>query len=92
MKSSFKHSTSKIRNIVTDLRTTRKYLKYVKQNDDSFRDRHMDDRATEFTRLHPHMKQGGVVTMIKNAEKQKKFRLRLIKLLMDTAQEPFPMY
>ena len=81
MKSSFKHSTSKIRALITDLRSTRKYFKYMKQNDDAFRDRHMDDRAAEFVRLHPHMKHGGVVTMIKNAEKQKKISFKIDKTL-----------
>lgn len=53
----------------------------MKQNDDAFRDRHMDDKAAEFVRLHPHMKHGGVVTMIKNAEKQKKISFKIDKTL-----------
>ena len=81
MKSSFKCTTPKIKSIVNELRATRKYFKYVKNNDDSFRDRHMDDRATEFVRIHPHMKHGGVVTMIKNAEKQKKVSFKIDKTL-----------
>ena len=70
MKSSFKFSTPTIKKMFQDLKTTRRYFTYVKKHDDSFRDRHMDDRASDFVRKHPHMKHGVVVKMIQNAEKQ----------------------
>ena len=81
MKSSFKFSTPTIKKLFQDLKTTRRYFKHVKKHDDSFRDRHMDDRASDFVRKHPHMKHGGVVKMIHNAEKQSRVAAKINKTL-----------
>ena len=69
------------KNLVADLRATRRELTVIKTDDISFRDNHLDDCAKQAVAEKPKLAIAGVIKQLKHIEKQIRESYRVSKTL-----------
>lgn len=70
MSLNFQFRNHKIKNLLKDLRQSRRDKREAKANEVDFRNNHLDERAEQFVRDHPGAKKSNVITQLKHIEKQ----------------------
>ena len=81
MKNSFKFASKKIKKLLVELKTTRREKREAKAKDVSFRDKHLDECAAQYSRDHPGISIPNAVKQLKHIEKQKREARRIRRAL-----------
>ena len=77
MRNSFQFSTSKIKKLLIELKSTRQEKRTARKNDVSFRELHLEECAAQFSRDHPGISQKNAVKQLKHIEKQQREARRI---------------